>query len=100
MALANRARNNPAGGAGGARQVLGGGGDAGGGNRGMLLRRSLEARQNCGGGGQSDQPDQYAQQLSELQSRVNQLTEEVERLRASQAANQSASPHGSTDSGG
>ncbi len=75
---------------GGGQQGLSMGPDAkgaGAGNRGQLLRRIMEARQNREGGGQ---PNQVAEQLSELQNRVLQLTEEVERLRASQGGQPAA----------
>ena len=51
-----------------------------GGNRGMMRRRFSGARQKDGTGRSSHD----AQALSELQTRVQQLTEEVERLRANQ----------------
>jgi hypothetical protein len=51
------------------------------GNRGLLLRRIMQARINYNEG----QPSQYDQQISELQNRVDQLTKEVERLRADES---------------
>ena len=57
------------------------------GDRGMLLRRIMQARQNRDGG----EPAQYEQQLSELQNRVDQLTAEVERLRADKAGQETDS---------
>jgi uncharacterized small protein (DUF1192 family) len=60
--------------------------DADPGNRAMILRRIMQARQNRSEG----QPSQHDQQLSELQDRVHQLTEEVERLRAEKAAQETA----------
>jgi hypothetical protein len=58
------------------------------GNRGMLLRHFLQARQNSGAGGAES--GEYALQLSELRDRVQELTEELERLRASQAVQPAA----------
>lgn len=56
----------------------------------MLLQRILQAQQNRDGGAAVAESGQYAQQLSELQNRVHELTEEVERLRANQATQPSA----------
>ena len=85
MALANRTRNDPAGAAGTDDEQALGAGPAGQGarigNRGMLLRQIIQARRNRAVG----QPNNDAQELLELQNRVQQLTEEVERLRANQA---------------
>ncbi len=81
-ALANRSRHGRAG--VGADQSdepaepAGRGGRVG--NRGMMRRRFSGARRNDGAGRSSHD----AQALSELQTRVQQLTEEVERLRANQ----------------
>jgi hypothetical protein len=83
MALANRA-NNP-GNAGGLTDRARSGGPEGKaaqpGNRAQLLRRFMKARQDREGG----KPGESAQQISDLESRVKQLTEEVERLRAERA---------------
>jgi hypothetical protein len=100
-ALENRARNNPAGAAGGSKLPQGAtagaeGKGAASGNRGQLIRRIMQARQYRDAGGQ---PSQYAQQLSELHNRVHQLTEEVERLRANQAAPTTAASQTSANAG-
>jgi uncharacterized small protein (DUF1192 family) len=99
-ALENRARNNPAGAAGGSKLPQGAtagaeGKGAASGNRGQLIRRIMQARRRDAGG----QPSQYAQQLSELHNRVHQLTEEVERLRANQAAQTTAASQTPADPG-
>jgi uncharacterized small protein (DUF1192 family) len=46
-----------------------------------MLRRFMQAQQN-----RDSQPGDSARQISELQDRVEQLTEEIARLRANQSA--------------
>jgi uncharacterized small protein (DUF1192 family) len=92
MMLANRPRNEPTdadGDTAAEQALLAGPPDGGRGNRALLLGRILQARQNRAGG----EPNQHARELAELQNRVQRLTEEVERLRASQPGERPTKKH-------
>jgi len=97
MLLQRILQNRADGGAGSAvgQQGRALGAEGKGAGRGMLLQRIRQARNSRAGGAQSGEE---AQRLSELQDRVQELTQEVERLRGTQAEQPAAANATSPDS--